>query len=76
MVMYSCIFFTYECVFYYVLGQRWPNKQVKSNQINVLGTAFTYDLMIKVTLDELRIRDTVISDEEALALYTVEAEPN
>ena len=29
MVMYSCIF-TYECVFYYVLGQRWPNKQVKS----------------------------------------------
>ena len=31
MVMYSCIFM-YECVFYYVLGQRWPNKQVKSNQ--------------------------------------------
>ena len=29
MVMYSCIF-TYECVFNYVLGQRWPNKQVKS----------------------------------------------
>ena len=29
MVMYSCIF-KYECIFYYVLGQRWPNKQVKS----------------------------------------------
>ena len=29
MFMYSCIF-TYECVFYYVLGQRWPNKQVNS----------------------------------------------
>ena len=28
MVMYSCNF-TYECVFYYVLGQRWPNKQLK-----------------------------------------------
>ena len=36
MVMYSCIF-TYECVFYYVLGQRWPNKQVKSNQIKSLS---------------------------------------
>ena len=33
MVMYSCIF-TYECVFYYVLGQRWPNKQVKSYEMN------------------------------------------
>ena len=29
--MVSCIF-TDECVFYYVLGQRWHNKQVKSNQ--------------------------------------------
>ena len=29
MVMYSC-FFTCEGVFHYVLGQRWPNKQVKS----------------------------------------------
>ena len=27
-------FFTYECVFYYVLGQRSPNKQVKSNYGN------------------------------------------
>ena len=35
LVMYSCIF-TYECVFHYVLGQRWPNKQVKS--INNYGT--------------------------------------
>ena len=30
--MYKCIF-TYKCVFCYVLGQRWPNKQVKSNQL-------------------------------------------
>ena len=29
MVMYRWIF-TYECVFYYVLGQRLPNKQAKS----------------------------------------------
>ena len=37
MVMYSCIF-TYECVFYYVLGQRWPNKQVKSIVIRTLSS--------------------------------------
>ena len=38
MVMYSCIF-TYECVFYYVLGQRWPNKQVKSMYLPTTATA-------------------------------------
>ena len=32
MFMYSCIF-TYECVFYCVLGQRRPDKQVKSKSV-------------------------------------------
>ena len=47
MVMYSCIV-TYECVFYYVLGQRWPNKQVKSNQSVYNGNPNTHTFYIYV----------------------------
>ena len=41
MVMYSSNF-TYECVFYYVLGQRWLNKQVKSVYERVETTSMEY----------------------------------
>ena len=63
MVMYSCIF-TYECVFYYVLGQRWPNKQVKS--FYVLYQYFTDDNLQRVqTLrwpEVLNLRCNILSN--------------
>ena len=43
MSMYSCIF-TYECVYYYVIGQRWHNKQVKS----LFDISKTYNFVISI----------------------------
>ena len=39
----------------------------------VLGARFTYENLFEITLDELRVWDTTMSDEEVLALYTVDA---
>ena len=42
----------------------------------VLGAMNEYDNMYKMSLDEFRVWDTVMSDEEVLALYTVDAGRN
>ena len=42
----------------------------------VLGATNKYTHMSKMALDELRVWDTVMSDEEVLALYTVDARLN
>ena len=39
----------------------------------VLGARFNYENLFEMTLDELRVWDTTMSDEEVLALYTVDA---